>query len=273
MCERSGLKPSLFIALAVVFFASTSIGFDATQAQETPPDKGGVQLLLRVTSDPAKLDQDIEQTKSVIQNRCEQLKVYCKLERLDSSQITLRFSTSLDATRVKNVLLSNGLEFCAVVSESSPAPFRKYATRAAAMDAAATVNSVLPYKQRDASIASSTEVYIVVKREPIISGQDISNAAAVSTYNVDDDFRIVFQLKKDSAQKFAKWTASNIGKYIAVVLDKKVQSVAYIKSEISDSGEISGIFTKEEAEDIARVLRSGNLPAPIEVLREEMYKP
>src|SRR5207253_6575351 len=55
---------------------------------------------------------------------------------------------------------------------------------------------------------------------------------------------------------------------MGVVLDNEVKSIAYIKSQITDSGEISGRFTKQSAEDLALTLRSGALPARI-VYQEE----
>src|SRR4029079_8607110 len=55
---------------------------------------------------------------------------------------------------------------------------------------------------------------------------------------------------------------------MGVVLNDEVKSIAYIKSAISDSGEISGRFTKQSADDLALTLRSGALPAPIEYSEE-----
>ena len=60
---------------------------------------------------------------------------------------------------------------------------------------------------------------------------------------------------------------------MGVVLDGHVKSVAYIKSQISDSGEISGRFTKQSAEDLALTLRSGALPAGIEYQEERTVGP
>ena len=50
-------------------------------------------------------------------------------------------------------------------------------------------------------------------------------------------------------------------------------TVAFIKSQISDTGQINGHFNKQEAEDTALVLVSGNLPAPVELVEEGAYKP
>jgi preprotein translocase subunit SecD len=60
---------------------------------------------------------------------------------------------------------------------------------------------------------------------------------------------------------------------MAVVLNKEVKSIAYIKSQISDSGEISGNFTKATADDLALTLKSGALPAEIEYQEERTVGP
>jgi len=60
---------------------------------------------------------------------------------------------------------------------------------------------------------------------------------------------------------------------MGVVLNDEVKSIAYIKSQISDQGEISGRFTKQSADDLALTLRSGALPAPIEYMEERTVGP
>ena len=71
--------------------------------------------------------------------------------------------------------------------------------------------------------------------------------------------------------KFGDWTGKNINNYLAVVLDKKVQSAAFIRGQIFDSGQISDMFTKASAEDIALSLKSGYLPATMTVLEERQF--
>ena len=59
---------------------------------------------------------------------------------------------------------------------------------------------------------------------------------------------------------------ANINQYLGVVLNDEVKSIAFIRSRISDQGEISGRFTKQSAEDLALILRSGALPAPLKII-------
>jgi len=60
---------------------------------------------------------------------------------------------------------------------------------------------------------------------------------------------------------------------MGVNLNDKVESIAYIRSQIYDQGQITGNFSKEEAEDLALTLRSGALPASIEYLEERTVGP
>ena len=116
--------------------------------------------------------------------------------------------------------------------------------------------------------------WVVVEQPSIIDGSELRNAAGVpSRGGGADDYEIQFSLKKAGADKFGAWTGSHINEYMGVVLNEQVKSIAFIKSQIFDSGEISGRFTKESAEDLALTLRSGALPAPIEYLEERTVGP
>jgi len=71
------------------------------------------------------------------------------------------------------------------------------------------------------------------------------------------------------ADRFGKLTERNRGRNLAIVLDGKVQSAPVIREAITGGeASISGQFTAEEASNLSLVLRSGSLPAPIEI-REE----
>ena len=85
--------------------------------------------------------------------------------------------------------------------------------------------------------------------------------------------RFLFHSNQSGAQKFGEWTGANINNYMAVVLNDEVKSAAYIKSQIFDSGEISGRFSKQTADDLALTLKSGALPAEIEYQEERTVGP
>ncbi len=84
---------------------------------------------------------------------------------------------------------------------------------------------------------------------------------------------VSFRMNKEGAKAFGRLTGANIGKRLAIVLDGTVQSAPTIQSRITDAGQISGRFTREEANDLAIVLRAGALPAPIIVEEERTVGP
>ena len=84
---------------------------------------------------------------------------------------------------------------------------------------------------------------------------------------------VSFRLNRDGARQFSRLTGANVGRRLAIVLDGKVQSAPVIQSRISDAGRITGRFTREQAHDLAIVLRAGALPAPITVEEERTVGP
>ena len=110
------------------------------------------------------------------------------------------------------------------------------------------------------------EMWYLVSRGAVITGTDLRNARAGT-----DEFRkweTNFSLSQDGARRFERFTESNIGNKLAVILDNRIRSVATIQSRISDQGRINNIGSEQEATDLALVLRSGSLPAGIETLEE-----
>lgn len=258
--------------LALLLLLSVSLACDRLYFEQEPRDKGGLLLLIALKGAANQSEQNIASTISIIEQRCNQLAIYCKLQRQSSGQIELRVSSTMNPARIKDVLLSQGLELRAVVSDPSPAPLESYATEAEAREAAGAERDVLPYAEADRQRPSRERRFIVVERKPIVTGEHVRDARAVAA-PVGGDYEVIFSLKPQGAVELQNWTRANINRYLAIVLNGEARSVAYIKSEISDSGVITGRFTKEQAEDIAHVLITGNLPAPVEVIKEGTYKP
>src|SRR6185369_13529357 len=197
-----------------------------------------------------------------------------------SHQLLLQMPGVQDPERVKDILKGESrLELVHIVSPPSPSPATEYATE---QEAIASLNSggtippnrrVLPYSERIEKTQDPNQPrakrWVVVEIPAIIDGSELRNASAIPAQGGrSDEFEINFSLKKSGADKFGAWTGSHINEYMGVVLNDEVKSVAFIKSQIFDSGQITGRFTKQSAEDLALTLRSGALPAPIEYLEE-----
>ncbi len=113
--------------------------------------------------------------------------------------------------------------------------------------------------------------WYLVSRTPVVTGHDLRNARASQ-----DEFRkweTGFSLSPDGARRFERFTESNIGNRLAVVLDNQIRSVATIQARISDQGRITNVGTEQEASDLALVLRSGSLPARIVYIDERSVGP
>ncbi len=76
---------------------------------------------------------------------------------------------------------------------------------------------------------------------------------------------VAFEMNPEGAAVFGEYTASHIGQFLTIVLDKRVVSSPRIEDAISDAGTISGEFTSDEARDLALQLRFGRLPVPLRV--------
>jgi len=202
-----------------------------------------------------------------------------------SHQILLQMPGVQDPERVKEILKGESrLELVHVIGPPSPSPATTYQTEAEALASlGGTVppdRKVLPYSERvELSAAKDSnqprpKQWVVVETPAIIDGSELRNATArQSQGGRADDFEIDFALKKSGADKFGQWTGSHINEYMGVVLNGEVKSIAYIKSQIYDQGQITGRFTQQSAEDLALTLRSGALPAPIEYLEERTVGP
>ncbi|MEJ2288766.1 MAG: protein translocase subunit SecD [Deinococcales bacterium] len=76
---------------------------------------------------------------------------------------------------------------------------------------------------------------------------------------------VFFNIKAKDASKFGDFTGGNVGRRMAIVLDNKIITAPTLQSRISDSGQITGIQSIDEASNIALVLRSGSLPISLHV--------
>jgi preprotein translocase subunit SecD len=115
--------------------------------------------------------------------------------------------------------------------------------------------------------------WYLVSSTPVITGQDVRSARPSTDADSPGRWECEFTLSQDGGRKFERFTSSNIGNQLAVVLDNQIRSVATIQSTITDQGRINGLSGEQEASDLALVLRTGALPAGIKYLQERSIGP
>lgn len=136
-----------------------------------------------------------------------------------------------------------------------------------------------PYIETDlATGVEQLRGWIPLEREPSMGGDVISDAnvdmGGMNQMQVQAGIQIAFKLRSDYVTTFAQITQDNVGRQLAIVLDGNVRSYPRIQSAITGgSGVITGQFTLEEAEDIAKILKAAILPASLIVVHEEVIGP
>tara|TARA_B100001245_G_scaffold236029_1_gene225427 strand:- start:1688 stop:3244 length:1557 start_codon:yes stop_codon:yes gene_type:complete len=112
-----------------------------------------------------------------------------------------------------------------------------------------------------------------VSKRIIISGENLIDAQPRMD-NETNETIVSFTLDRVGAKRFGKATTTGIGKKLAIVLDGKIISAPVVQDAIiSGSGQISGGFTFQTATDLALLLRSGALPAPMNIIEERTVGP
>lgn len=159
-------------------------------------------------------------------------------------------------------MLGQGLQVRAVDSKPFPDALKQYETREQAIEAAGE-KEVFPLSE------AGGETFLIVEGPPILTGDDLRDCAALR-----DDSPLIYKvdcsLKRQGSARLEAWTSANINRYLAVIFNGKAMSVAYIIAPISLNMELSGIFSPQQAREIAHILESGNLPAPFDIVLEEV---
>ena len=112
-----------------------------------------------------------------------------------------------------------------------------------------------------------------VSKRIILSGDNLLDAQPRMDSESNETV-VTFTLDRVGAKRFGKATSTGIGRQLAIILDGKIISAPVIRDTIaSGSGQISGGFTFQSATDLALLLRSGALPAPLNIIEERTVGP
>lgn len=112
-----------------------------------------------------------------------------------------------------------------------------------------------------------------IERRVIVQGEDLIDAQPAFDSRSGEPI-VNFKFNIRGAQRFGQVTTEAVGRPLAIVLDKKVISAPRIQTPITGgSGQISGRFTVEQANNLAVLLRAGALPAPLTIVEERTVGP
>ena len=114
--------------------------------------------------------------------------------------------------------------------------------------------------------------FYVVQRRVLVSGGMLVDAQP--SFDQNSQPSVNFRFDSVGGRRFGEATRENVGHRFAIVLDGKVISAPVIREPIlGGSGEITGHFTVQSAQDLALLLRAGALPAPIKVMEQRTVGP
>ena len=119
----------------------------------------------------------------------------------------------------------------------------------------------------------NSEPAVNVSKRIVISGENLVDAQPRMD-SQNNETVVTFNLDRVGAKRFGKSTTSGVGKRLAIILDDKIISAPVVREAIiSGSGQITGNFTFQSATDLALLLRSGALPAPMNIIEERTVGP
>ncbi len=200
--------------------------------------QGGLRVTL-VSDTPNPSPEDLATARNIVENRVNQFGVSEALVATagnDKVVVELPGLTSADQERALDLIGQQAvLEFRIVKSEFNALP---------------------------------TEALTLDDLEPVaFTGEIVQTASAQfqQSPGTPSGPVVTFEIRPGDAQAFGNFTASNVGRRMAIVLDDRIITAPTLQSRISDSGQITGVGTLDEATDIAVVLRSGSLPISLKV--------
>ncbi|MCE1253719.1 MAG: protein translocase subunit SecD [Anaerolineae bacterium] len=238
--------------------------------------QGGMQVILEAkenTNSPVTEDQ-LNTAIKILENRSNGLGVSeVAFQRAGQNRVVGEFPGLTNTDEVLAVLKETGqLEFVdmgttplsdgtvIITDHDNPQP------------AAAATPEVTP--AADAAAATPTVDELKAKVWHSIMTGDQINTVTVSRLSNSNKIVVNFELKDEGAKIFKDYTENNIGKYLAIVLDKKIISAPVINSAIPEGkGYIEGKFTQETANNLAVQLRYGSLPVAFDVVNSSVVGP
>jgi preprotein translocase subunit SecD len=262
--ERSGNTVEVTFRDAETRNAARNVLSSQMQDLQLADAADGTDLKLLVTLKPAALQRTVEegvnQNITTLSKRINELGVTEPvIQRQGADRIVVQLPGVQDVARAKDLIGRTAtLEMRMVDSTVTPGT---------ELSAAVPLNSELFTEGRGAPV--------VVSKDIILTGDYISSA--VATFDQNHQPAVSIDLNGDGGRKIRLVTRENIGKRMAILLKEKgkytVPSAPTIQGELGSTFQITGIGSIEDANELALLLRSGALSAPMEFIEERVVGP
>jgi preprotein translocase subunit SecD len=230
-------------------------GILASTGQRTLDVTNNGNAVTLTPSEPAVVErvrQAVDQSIEIIQRRVNGLGlVEPTIQRQGSDRILVQVPG-----------LNNPQELIDILGKTAKLDFRM-------VDLTMTAEQAAQSHPQDSEIlpGEDGQQYLIEKRV-LVSGADLTDAQPSFDQTTGQPV-VTFRFNSSGARKFADVTSANVGKPFAIVLDNKVISAPVIQQPITGgSGQITGNFTVQTANDLAVLLRAGALPAPLTIVEE-----
>jgi preprotein translocase subunit SecD len=231
---------------------------------------GSYTFTMRASVAQTLREEAVVQARQTIERRVNELGVTePSIAQQGADQILVQLPGVTDVDRAKEIIGSPGMLELKLV-EQGPATAKDDLLRATGGVVPPDME-VLSGAPDPAAGPGGGAAYYLVRRVASVTGHDLRSSR--SELDENNQPAVGFTLNQQGAAAFGRVTSENIGKHLAIVLDKTVQSAPRIESRISDSGRIHGSFTQQEAQDLSLILRSGALPATLTYLEERTIGP
>ena len=240
--------------------------FSELETRSQDATAGRIELGLKERFVTERRNSFVDQGLKVIRNRVDQFGVAePTIQKQGDNRILVQLPGVQDPARAKALIGKTAvLEFKLVDEQVDP-------TRAV-QEGPRPGDEILYGRRVDRTTKTETRVPYVVKKEVLLTGDVISDAS-VRVSDVGEPY-VSVSFDSVGTRLFGEATEKNVGKALAIVLDGNVHSAPVIRERIpSGAAQISGGFTFEEASDLAIVLRTGALQAPVQVLEERTVGP
>jgi len=251
---------------------------------------GGMSVLLeadmdslaeRLGNEPTVEDKRsaIDRAMEILNNRIDKFGVTePQIRRQGTDQIAIEIPGAADPERIQSFLMGKGRlnfhigddEATAQLMEyeaADPVAFAEELEEGASFDFLEAGRSVRGFYVKDSYGIDQRARYIVINEEPGLDGNHIQDAQ-VGSDPITGKPVINFLLDKEGGEIFFKLTSANVGKTLAIVLDDKVKAGARISEPIRDAVRMTG-FDRQEANDLALILRTAAMPVDLKVNNQQ----